>query len=223
MTGDCPLADIEVDNIKIRCLVDTGSQVTLFSESVCREFFEHKQLRGNEHLSWLTLRAANGLNIPYVGYMVADFQVCGVRVPARGIVVVKDDCIGANKAILGMNVIAECWKELFNHTNPSSSKSPQFPKEWNDAFVDCQRIWVASQRDNWQASVRLASRYPVTVPAQSETIVWASIPPQPSGQSCYGLVEPLGEGGCVEVARALVRGETNSFKGQKCAPLHRSS
>ena len=126
MTGDCPLTDVEVDNIKIRCLVDTGSQVTLFSESVCKEFFEHKRLEGNEHLSWLTLRAANGLSIPYVGYMVADFQVCGVRVPARGIVVVKDDCTGANKAILEMKVIADCWKELFNQNNPTSTKPPSF-------------------------------------------------------------------------------------------------
>lgn len=35
-----------------RCrLLDTGSQVTLFGESVCNEFLKHKELRGSEHLS----------------------------------------------------------------------------------------------------------------------------------------------------------------------------
>lgn len=71
----------------------------MFSESVCKELLKHRQLKDREQLSWLTLRAANGLNIPYVGYMVADFHVCGVWVPARGIVAVKDEVIGANKAI----------------------------------------------------------------------------------------------------------------------------
>ena len=206
MTGDCPLVDVKVDDVDIKCLVDTGSQVTLFSESVCNELLKHKQLRGSEHLSWLTLRAANGLKIPYVGYLVGDFQVCGVRVPARGIVVVKDDCIGVNKAILGMNVIADCWEELFNkkNSNLTHSRSPFLSKEWDSVFVDCQRIHAASLQDKWQATARLASRSTVTIPAQSEALVWAKIPPRSSRQRCYGLVEPLGENGGVEVARSLV-------------------
>lgn len=78
MTGDFPIVNVQVEDVDIRCLVDTGSQVTLLSEIVCNEFLKHKQVRGSEHLSWLTLRAANGLTIPYVGYIFADFQVCRV-------------------------------------------------------------------------------------------------------------------------------------------------
>lgn len=36
----------------------------------------------------LTLRAANGLEIPYA---VLDFKVAGVQIPGRGVVIVKDD------------------------------------------------------------------------------------------------------------------------------------
>lgn len=70
------MAEVRVDNIDVKCLVDTGSQVTLFSESLCRELFKDKQTNDRD-LPWLTLRAANGLTIPYVGYMVADFIVGG--------------------------------------------------------------------------------------------------------------------------------------------------
>lgn len=160
-------------------------QVTLLSESVCNEFLKHKQVRGSEHLSWLTLRAGNGLTIPYVGYIVADFQVCGVRVPARGIVVVRDDIMGANKAILGMNAIADCWEELFSRKN-SNPRPAVFGKEWNNIFVDCQRIQAASVQDQWQATARLASRSTVTIPTQSEALVWAKIPPDSSRHQCYG-------------------------------------
>ncbi len=72
----CPIAEVKVDDIDVKCLVDTGSQVTLFSESLCKELFKSKQTNTGD-LPWLTLRAANGLAIPYVGYMVADFVVGG--------------------------------------------------------------------------------------------------------------------------------------------------
>uniref|UniRef100_A0AAV2MFS4 Uncharacterized protein n=1 Tax=Knipowitschia caucasica TaxID=637954 RepID=A0AAV2MFS4_KNICA len=182
-----------------------GSQVTLFSESVCNELFRSKQVRNSDEIPWLTLRAANGLNLPWVGYMVADFEIHGVRVPARGIVVAKDECIGADKAILGMNVITDCWEELFTQYKASPKHStPPLSREWNTVFIDCQRIRAASNAEPWQATARLASRTPVTIPAQSEMTVWAKIPRPSSNQPGCALVEPLGEDGGVGVARALV-------------------
>uniref|UniRef100_A0AAV2L2A8 Uncharacterized protein n=1 Tax=Knipowitschia caucasica TaxID=637954 RepID=A0AAV2L2A8_KNICA len=182
------------------CLV-----VTLFSESVCRNLLGGEKLRGSKELPWLTLRAANGLNIPWVGYLVADFVVQGVRVPARGIVVAKDSCVGADKAILGMNVIADCWEELFNKCQVSSKQSkPLLGREWHSVFADCQRIRTVSSADPWKATARLASRTPVTIPAQSEMTLWAKIPLSSQHWQCEALVEPLGENGGVEVARALV-------------------
>ncbi|XP_070819607.1 uncharacterized protein [Chaetodon trifascialis] len=100
----------------------------------------------------------------------------------------------------------DCWEELFNRRKSglNCSNSPLFSKEWNGIFVDCQRIHAASISHKWQATARLASRSTVTIPAQSEALVWAKIPSEPLRQQCYGLVEPLGENRGVEVARALV-------------------
>lgn len=56
-------------------------------------------------LRWLMLKAVNGLHIPYVSYAVNDFVVGGVKVPAKGVVIVKDDCLGADQVVIRMTVI----------------------------------------------------------------------------------------------------------------------
>jgi len=38
----------------------------------------------------LALKAADGLDIPYVGYLELDIQVLGRTFPGRGVLVVKD-------------------------------------------------------------------------------------------------------------------------------------
>ena len=81
IVGKCPEVIVDVEGVEIPCLLDTGSQVTLFSESFFQKWLGHIQLRNKEDLSWMELRAANGLNIPYTGYAVLDFAVGGVKVP----------------------------------------------------------------------------------------------------------------------------------------------
>lgn len=76
LIGHCPVVKVYVSGKEAQCLVytDTGSQVTLFSEGLCKEFFDAQQLQRAE-ASWLTLRGANGLDIPYTSYIVARVRV----------------------------------------------------------------------------------------------------------------------------------------------------
>lgn len=76
IAGICPLVELKVDGTPVQCLVDTGSQVTIFTESLCKKLFKNKPVEVGD-VSWLTLRAANGLDIPYVGYILADFECRG--------------------------------------------------------------------------------------------------------------------------------------------------
>lgn len=171
----CPVAEVRVDNVDVKCLVDTGSQVTFFSESLCRELFKDKKTNNRD--PWLTLWAANGLKIPYVGYMVADFIVEGIMVPSRGVVIVKDECLGEHRALLGMNVIWGCWDQMFNDRD-RLCPNPQvqnFEKEWENVFADCRRIQAAEAKEQWEGTTRVACRHTVTVPAQSEALLWARV------------------------------------------------
>ena len=52
--------------VTVPCLIDTGSMVTTITESFFQEHFHHLQ---KKDCKWLGLKAANGLDIPYIGYI----------------------------------------------------------------------------------------------------------------------------------------------------------
>ncbi|KAJ4942557.1 hypothetical protein JOQ06_012411 [Pogonophryne albipinna] len=97
IVGECPGVDILVAGVKLPCLLDTGSQVTLFSETFFQKWLSGEQKRNPQDLHWLTLKAANGLKIPYTGYAILDFSVGGVTVPGKGVIIVKDECLKAER------------------------------------------------------------------------------------------------------------------------------
>ena len=51
---------------------------------------------------------ANGLEIPYSGYIETDIQICGHVVRDRGILIVKDVKGRNTPGLIGMNVISQC-------------------------------------------------------------------------------------------------------------------
>ena len=67
----------------------------------------------------LTLRGANGLEIPYLGCLELDVQVEGLTVPSCGVLVLKDTAATVEQrrrrpGVLGTNVLAKIpeWAEL---------------------------------------------------------------------------------------------------------------
>ncbi len=126
--------------------------------------------------------------------------------PSRGIVIVKDDCLRGHKALMGMNVILNCWEQLFRDPD-RLCPNPQvqnFGKEWDNVFADCRRIQAAATREQWEGTARVACRYAVTVPAQSEALLWARVSAPSYLENPCALVEPFGGDVGVEVSRALV-------------------
>ena len=181
LIGQCPTIDVQVRGKKIRCLVDTGSQVTLFSESLCKELF-NQQLQGAE-APWLTLRGANGLNIPYIGYVVSDFQVRGITVLEKGVVIVRDHCLGTHRALLGRNVISACWEELFK-TQPTQTLQPTEGQQWEHIFADCRRIHAAKTQWDQEDTGRVACRYALSIPARAYgPDNWVTVEPHPECQT----------------------------------------
>ena len=66
--GKCPVIKIKIQDVTIPCLLDTGSMVSTITESFYRKFIEPLGTKLNSS-SVINLKAANGLNIPYVGYI----------------------------------------------------------------------------------------------------------------------------------------------------------
>ena len=101
--GSSPTTTIEVEGVFVNALVDTGSEVSTLPESWCRRNLQDTQLK---ETTWMTLKAANGLDIPYVGLLEAKVRVWD-RDCLATFFVVKDRCSvsAATPALLGMNIL----------------------------------------------------------------------------------------------------------------------
>lgn len=64
LIGQCPEVEVVVQGTTIPCILDTGSQVTLFSRTLFQRYLCREEVHGAEETPWLTLRAANGLKYP---------------------------------------------------------------------------------------------------------------------------------------------------------------
>ena len=68
--GKCPLVDVLVNDKEVKCLLDTGAEVSTLTED-----FYKNNLAGIETVDttkWMKITAANGIEIPYIGYVEAD-------------------------------------------------------------------------------------------------------------------------------------------------------
>ena len=102
--------------------------VTTVTESFFSKHLFHLQ---RKDCKWLVLKAANGLDIPYTGYIELDVRVLGQCIPGRGILIVRDPSDAtvhnrkaATPGILGMNVLGDCYQGLFEQHGPQLFHSP---------------------------------------------------------------------------------------------------
>ena len=101
--GPTPLIDVLISGIKVKAVYDTGSQVSIVSEKLYREKFRGVELKTG---TWYRLTAADGLDIPLLGYLVTEVVVGGDE-PVQNVVVMVARSSSGNPpdCILGTNVI----------------------------------------------------------------------------------------------------------------------
>ena len=184
LVGSSPIVTCKVGGTDVKLLVDSGSMVTTVSE----EFF-NQNLRGliddpKDSSQFLRLRAANGLECPYIGYVVVEIEVMG-QVMKKGILIQKVNP-GSYHGLLGTNVLDSLpgyqeWKQSMG--NPNRRFSEQISG----------------------VPVRIAGQDHVRIPAQSFVNVRAT------GPESKGLVvvEPLEHpvNGSAAVVSTLLRPE----------------
>ncbi|XP_027133599.1 uncharacterized protein LOC109140921 [Larimichthys crocea] len=188
----CPHINVLMGGITVPCLLDSGSMVSTIPESF---FAEHFAPWGQERLrscNWLQLRAANGLCIPYIGYLELDVTLCGKVVPGCGVLVVKDPPGAASVApgILGSNVIRRCYRELFEVYGPALFDAPsvvQAPVAVLEALQRCHQATTEPPR-NLTGFARVRGRWAVRIPGGVMRLVAATCPEQLAGQAV--LFEP---------------------------------
>lgn len=109
-TGRCPETLAKIDGRLVKCLVDTGSEVSTVTESWFHQHFTNSHLQESH---WFTLKAANGLDIPYVGLLEAEVDILG-KVCRAPILVVKDAADPSTRrrkqeapGLIGMNILSK--------------------------------------------------------------------------------------------------------------------
>lgn len=166
--------------------------VSTITESFFLAQFEpwgHDRLRSCQ---WLQLRAANGLAIPYIGYLELDVELCGKVVPCCGILVVKDPP-GASSfvpGILGMNVIRRCYQELFGVLGSSLFESPFVSGAPGPVLAALQKCHQSSTQviSSLTGAVRVRGKRVVRIPGGMMKLVTGTCSEQFASQSV--LFEP---------------------------------
>lgn len=191
----CPHITVLMGGVEVPCLVDTGSMVSTITESF---FVQHFEPWGEEKLrscNWLQLRAANGLGIPYIGYLELDVELCNKVIAKRGVLVVRDPLgPSSSPGILGMNIIKTCYKELFVLHGPALFDLPsvlQAPSQLKQALQQCHQAQVTVSPD-LSSRVRVKGRRVCRVPGGTMKLVAATCSQQHSGDEA--LFEPLSAG-----------------------------
>ena len=75
LVGGCPTLDTQMGGIHIKCLVDSGSNVSTVTEEFYEKFMKPVGTSLASEGICLSLTCANGLNIPYLGYVEVDIEV----------------------------------------------------------------------------------------------------------------------------------------------------
>lgn len=105
LLGPSPLCDCVIGGKRLIALIDTGSQVTMLSERAYRQYFSEAELVS---VGFLRITAANGCEVPYLGYFEADVEAHGKIARQRGILVRSGSPIDEQyDIILGMNSLSE--------------------------------------------------------------------------------------------------------------------
>lgn len=175
-------------DVEVTCLVDTGSQVSTVTESFFREYIARNN-RELESCGWLKLTAANGLDIPYVGYVELDVTALGQTIPARGVLVVCDSPDAEQRAykrscpgVLGMNVLGAFDISL---SHPEGSLRPG-----NYRVDEVVASIEHANMHNRKGFARVVGSQSLRVPAEScATIVVSCLQNQADGTTV--VVEPI--------------------------------
>lgn len=212
--------------VEVPCLLDTGSMVTTITESFFLENFSHLSERELHQCKWLGLKAANGLDIPYLGYLELDIKILDRCLPSRGVLIVRDPPEGffktrkkATPGILGMNIITGCYRELFEQHGPRLFQIPAVQSAslaWKRALRHSQRMEaIVSSATAFQ--VRVQGRLPIRITAGTLSMVPVTCPQVPPMEF---LLEPLGPlEGCLPEGLLISPALVHAERGTLYAPV----
>lgn len=196
--GKCPEVEIHISGVAVRCLLDTGSNVSTLSESFFKNHLHGKDKDVHCTTKWLKITAANKLPLPYLGYVELDIQVMGLTLPGCGFLIVHDpDATEDNSTppgIIGMNIAQRCKQLILSEFD--NALEGTLDSDWRAAFSKVQEASLVEAT----TMVRVAGQSRTHIPAASVAIIQARVPKELTGSRGLVVFEP----GTTQLPRGLV-------------------
>ena len=110
---------MEIGPVRMQCLLDTGAQVSTITESFYEEHLAENGGHVRDVSQLIRISAAQGLDIPYVGYIELPLQIMGHAFENMGFLIVRDPVgtplLQRNKlvpGVIGSNIFRDVREEL---------------------------------------------------------------------------------------------------------------
>lgn len=171
--GECPEAMVRLSGVEVRCLLDRGAQVSTIVESFYKE-----QLSGKIDLvnvkSYFRIYAANGEDIPFVGYVELDLVLNGNTLPDMGFLVVKDPedrHMLERKKKVPIVIRSNIFRDL-----KKASLFDNLTDQWRQVVVMYEEC-VVKETEHFGPThfVRIAGSKPLLVPANSLVVIMCNV------------------------------------------------
>ena len=134
LIGASPVVKVTIAGVDVNCLIDTGSQVSFISDTFFKQYIKSPGCDLIDANTWLTIRAVDGLKIPYLGYFQTDIVIAGLTISDRAILVVRDnDYKRATPGLVGMNILSQIpevnvWLNNIGYSTRSNGETYGFAK-----------------------------------------------------------------------------------------------
>lgn len=188
--GECPVVEVSIEGVALKCLLDTGSNVSTLTESFFRGHLHGEDREMHSTMKWLNITAANKLPLPYLGYVELDIEVMGVTIPSCGFLIVCDQGDeGADHSppgILGMNIAQRCKQLILAEFD--SAFAGTLDSDWRVAFNKVLEAAVIGPI----STVRVAGNLKTRVPAASISTIQVRVHKQLSINHGVMVLEPTG-------------------------------
>ncbi|VDI67124.1 Hypothetical predicted protein [Mytilus galloprovincialis] len=176
---------IALNDIEIRCLLDTGAQVSTITESFYRR---HASILGNfvDITNILRVSAANGGNIPYIGYIECDLRALEHTFKDMGFLIVKDPDDNTLKqrkrkvpGVIGSNI--------FRGMRDVCSSIKKLPEKWGHILTLYEEM--NATEISYKSNIRIPNDQTVIIPAGTIKMIEAQARPAPKGHVLDCIVE----------------------------------
>ena len=184
----------------MRCLLDTGAQVSTITESFFREHFSQTDLV--DVTAFISISGAQGLAIPYLGYVELPLSLLGHSFIKMGFLVVKDPTgtsIAEKKkrvpGVIGSNILRDIRAKLQQEAGGNyleALRSRTDAVEWAHVLALYEEVRGATVHQPVRSGqVRTVGRKPILVPANSLLVIECSVNPAAKDEKYEAIIEQL--------------------------------